>query len=142
LWSGTCPEYRSIWYEVQDSIVKVSTVRTADGSKKIFQNYECRFGYRNSAFKNELKGNTCITRVYFKTSKNSVLQSGIRFTQRRSEQTWRRFPENVRKSVIKIRQSKLPDPAVWVMQEAFSEILLSVLLMQKLLNRLSGYACL
>ncbi len=47
--------------EVKDSIEKVRAVSTSDGSVREFNNNECRFGYRNSIFKDHLKGKYLIT---------------------------------------------------------------------------------
>lgn len=70
---------------------------------------ECKFAYRNSIFKNELKNNSIITTVIFKLEKfpEFVLNYG------QLEETVKEKGEinlrNIRKAIIEIRQSKLPD---------------------------------
>lgn len=70
---------------------------------------ECNFGYRNSIFKSKLKNTFIITSVVFKLEKfpEFVLNYGT------LEETVKAKGEvnlqNVRQSVIEIRQSKLPD---------------------------------
>jgi len=98
--------------EVKESIVKVSAINTEDGSKKVFQNYECRFGYRNSVFKKELKGKYLITRVYFRLQKTPHFNLEYGSLKEELDKPGGVTLENVRKSVIKIRKSKLPEPSV------------------------------
>lgn len=72
---------------------------------------DCNFGYRNSIFKSRLKNSFIITSVVFKLEKfpEFVLNYGA------LEETVKAKGEvnlqNVRNSVIEIRQSKLPDVA-------------------------------
>jgi len=98
--------------EVKESILKVSAINTEDGSKKVFQNYECRFGYRNSVFKKELKGKYLITRVYFRLQKTPHFNLEYGSLKEELDKPGGVTLENVRKSVIKIRKSKLPEPSV------------------------------
>ncbi|MDP4240833.1 MAG: FAD-binding protein, partial [Bacteroidota bacterium] len=51
--------------EVQDVIVEVNTVEIGSAAVRTFSNKDCRYGYRNSIFKNELKGKYIITSVLF-----------------------------------------------------------------------------
>ncbi len=98
--------------EVKDTILKVRAVSTTDGSVREFPGDECRFSYRNSIFKNELKTKYLITKVYFKLS--TVPQLNLVYGSLSGEvaQLGKATVENVRKAVISIRRSKLPDPAV------------------------------
>ena len=59
--------------EVKDAIEKVRAISLADGSVREFTNEECRFGYRDSIFKRELKGKYLITKVYFRLSTHPKL---------------------------------------------------------------------
>lgn len=98
--------------EVRDSILKVSAISTVDGSKKIFQNSGCRFAYRNSIFKNELKGKYLITRVYFRLKKNPYYKLDYGSLKEEVDKFGGPSLINVRNAVINIRRRKLPDPAV------------------------------
>lgn len=72
-------------------------------------NAECRFEYRNSIFKNELKNRTIILSVVFKLLKNpscNISYSGI------SEELGGTDINsmNIRNAIVSIRKRKLPDP--------------------------------
>ena len=56
--------------EVKDVIEKVEVVDVENGERKIFSKKECEFGYRESVFKNKLKGKYFILSVVFKLNKN------------------------------------------------------------------------
>ncbi len=78
-----------------------------------FNSVDCHFGYRDSIFKNELKGKVFITQVNFKLSKKHVLNIAYGAIQQILEKWEIRNPSihDVSKAVIHIRRSKLPDPA-------------------------------
>ena len=65
---GTCPIQNIGAYgvEVKDTITKVEALEIETGKLVQFSNKDCNFGYRNSIFKNELKGKYIITSVSFK----------------------------------------------------------------------------
>ena len=80
---------------------------------KTFSNKNCEFGYRNSIFKNELKGKYIITSVTFKLTKNThKLNSSYGAIQSELDKDNIIKPtiKDISKAVIAIRQSKLPDP--------------------------------
>lgn len=84
-----------------------------DGSFKNFQRKECRFGYRESLFKNELKGKVIVTRVKLRLTKtNHTIQDSYRSLQSYLLQHNIPDPEirDIYDAVIRIRRSKLPDP--------------------------------
>ena len=112
---GTCPIQNIGAYgvEVKDVITKVETLEIISGKKIDFSNEDCQFAYRNSVFKNELKGKHIITSVSFKLSKkNHQLNTeyGAIETELKNENI--RIPtiKDISNAVIKIRKSKLPDP--------------------------------
>lgn len=82
---------------------------------KTFTEYEipaadCRFGYRDSIFKNELKGRFIVTSVVFRLDK--FIEFRLNYGDLKAE-VEKRGGENihiVRDAVIAIRESKLPDP--------------------------------
>lgn len=78
-----------------------------------FTAQECKFGYRDSIFKNEAKGRFVVLRVSFKL-KNSTQATNIEYGPLKSmEEKSGRRPSisEVAEEVIKIRDSKLPNPA-------------------------------
>jgi len=98
--------------EVKDSIEKVRAVSLKDGSIREFSNNDCKFGYRNSIFKNEIKGRYLITRVYFKLNSNSLLNLNYGPLKDEVDKLGSVTLKNVRQAVINIRRSKLPDPEI------------------------------
>ncbi len=113
---GTCPIQNIGAYgvEVKDTITKVTALEIATGKMVEFSNTDCAFGYRNSVFKQALKGQYIITSVSFKLSKHSHQLH----TSYGAIETWlteHQKPTSIHtiaEAVIAIRQSKLPDPAV------------------------------
>ena len=58
--------------EVKNFIKEIEYVDLKNGELKKINNKSCKFSYRDSIFKNELKGSTFITRVTFKLSKEWI----------------------------------------------------------------------
>jgi UDP-N-acetylmuramate dehydrogenase len=98
--------------EVCDLIVKVKTISLMDGSVKYFTNEECSFGYRNSIFKNTLKGEYLVSRVWFRLSTEPTLNLSYGMLKEEVERLGAVRLTNVRQAVLNIRRSKLPDPEV------------------------------
>lgn len=73
---------------------------------------ECKFGYRDSIFKNEGKGRYIVTRVSFRLSPDSQAKDLSYGPLRNLEEKLGRkpFAAEVAEEVIRIRNSKLPDP--------------------------------
>jgi UDP-N-acetylmuramate dehydrogenase len=96
--------------EVKDTIEKVRSISIEDGSVREFNNEECRFGYRDSIFKRELKGKYFITKVYFRLSTKPKLSLEYGSLKDEINKLGSTSLVNVRNIVISIRQSKLPYP--------------------------------
>ncbi|MDP4223990.1 MAG: UDP-N-acetylmuramate dehydrogenase [Bacteroidota bacterium] len=96
--------------EVRNTIEKVRAISIEDGSIREFTNQECNFGYRDSIFRGELKGKYLITRVYFKLSTKPKLCLEYGSLKEEISKLGSTSLGNVRKTVIRTRQSKLPDP--------------------------------
>ncbi|MDD2279429.1 MAG: UDP-N-acetylmuramate dehydrogenase [Bacteroidales bacterium] len=71
---------------------------------------ECKFDYRDSIFKNELKGKVIITHVVFRLSKTPKLIVHYGNLEEELKLLGGMNIANVRKAVSAIRNSKLPDP--------------------------------
>jgi UDP-N-acetylmuramate dehydrogenase len=82
------------------------------GKKKFFENSECKFGYRDSIFKNELKGRYFIVSVTLKLSKILKPNISYRILKEYLEKNKIELtnPQNISEAVSAIRRSKLPDP--------------------------------
>lgn len=112
---GTCPIQNIGAYgvEVKDVVTKVEGIEIATERLFEFSNKECQFGYRNSIFKNEQKGNIILTAVSFKlTKKNHILNTsyGAIETELTSKNILKPTIKTISDAVITIRKSKLPDP--------------------------------
>ncbi len=99
--------------EVKDVITKVEGININTTKRVEFTNDDCNFGYRNSIFKNELKGKIVITAVSFKlTKKNHYLNTNYGAIE--EELTVRKISnptiKDISNIVVNIRQSKLPNP--------------------------------
>ena len=98
--------------EVQDAIIEVKTVEIETGAIKTFSNEECNYGYRESIFKKELKGKYIVSSVVFNLQKKPNFQLSY---QHLEEEVLKRGEVNlstIRKTIIEVRESKLPDPKV------------------------------
>ena len=98
--------------EAKDIILKVHTVGVSDVSECVFTNEECRYSYRNSIFKEELKGKYIVTHVTYRLSKKTEYH--LSYGNISAELERRGLEpslENVRNVIIDVRRSKLPEPS-------------------------------
>ena len=93
--------------EAKDLITEVRALDIVDGSERVFTNAECRYGYRDSIFKNELRGKYIITHVTYCI--NKTFEPKLDYGNLRSEVGENPAPMNVRDAVIRIRKQKLPE---------------------------------
>ena len=97
--------------EAKDLIVSVETVSVATGEPRVFTNEECRYAYRESIFKQELKGKYIVTYVTYRLKKHPVYHldyGNIRAELEKENETLSLAV--LRRIIIRIRQAKLPDP--------------------------------
>jgi len=99
--------------EVKDFIESVNYIDLESGEELSLSNSEMNFAYRNSIFKNELKGKIFITSVQFKLHKSPKVN--VKYKALTDEIDRRKItdpsPKDVSDAVIAVRRSKLPDPA-------------------------------
>ena len=74
--------------EAKDVILRVHTLDVETLEERVFTNEECRFGYRDSAFKRELKGKYIVTSVVYKVKPGDATKT--------------------REEIIETRNGKLP----------------------------------
>lgn len=99
--------------ELEDVFIECNALEIASGKSVIFYKEACKFGYRNSIFKQEAKGQYIISSIQLRLTKHShakntsygaisdvLLQRGINHPT----------IKDISDAVISIRQSKLPDP--------------------------------
>ncbi len=114
--TGTAPIQNIGAYgvEIKDVIEKVYTINMNTCEHRIFDKDECEFGYRNSIFKTkENKGKYFISAIEISLSKNNhKLKTDYGAIKQILEQKNITSPtiKVIADAVIKIRQSKLPDP--------------------------------
>ena len=99
--------------EIKDTFISCEAMNIATQEIKTFYNEECEFGYRESIFKNKIKGQYIITSVDFQLSRG-VHKINTSYGDITAELAKNKITEpkisDVSKAVIAIRQSKLPDP--------------------------------
>jgi len=108
---GSCPVQNIGAYgvEVKDVIKEVHALEINSGKKLVLSNEDCKFGYRDSIFKNELKDKTIITSVVFHLSKNE--KYNLKYKALKDE--LQIYPtislRLIHEKIIEIRSRKLPD---------------------------------
>ncbi|HEY0046429.1 MAG TPA: UDP-N-acetylmuramate dehydrogenase [Flavobacterium sp.] len=101
--------------EIKDTFVSCEALELATLQMKTFYNAECKFGYRESIFKNEVKDQYIITSVTFRlTKRNHKINTSYGDITAELAKNNVEIPtlKDVSNAVIAIRQSKLPDPKV------------------------------
>lgn len=98
--------------EMKDYFFSLEAFHLTSGTLKKFNKEECKFSYRESVFKNELKGQYIITSVVFKLSKIPNLKLHYGAIEEELKRRKIDFPsiKDVSEVVSEIRVSKLPDP--------------------------------
>jgi UDP-N-acetylmuramate dehydrogenase len=98
--------------EIKDTFVSLEAMNLSNGALQTFNKEECRFGYRDSIFKGEAKGQFAILNVTFKLSKFPHLNTSYGAIEQELQKHGIDQPSviDVSNAVIRIRSSKLPDP--------------------------------
>jgi len=97
--------------EAKDTITEVEFTDITTGEEIMIKGEDCRFGYRDSIFKRELKSKTIITYVSFRLSKFPVINSEYADVDQALQGFDHPTLQNLRDIIIDIRKRKLPDPA-------------------------------
>lgn len=97
--------------ELKDNFLQCEAVEVSTGRKRIFTKSDCHFGYRESIFKNELKGQFIITSVDFILKKNAPLHLDYGNIKAYLEQNGIESPtvQQLHDAICSIRDAKLPD---------------------------------
>ncbi len=98
--------------EIKDVFSELEAYDILSGKKQIFSKEDCKFGYRESVFKNESKNKFIITAVTFRLSKKPKLNTSYGAITSELAAMGVKDPgiKEVSQAVINIRSSKLPDP--------------------------------
>ena len=97
--------------ELKDSFFQCHALNLTTGETRIFTNEACRFGYRESVFKHELKGQYTITSVDLLLHKQSELKLEYGNIKAYLEQNGIAQPtlQQLHDAICAIRDAKLPD---------------------------------
>ena len=102
--------------EMKDVFVSLEAVSIASGDLRTFSHADCQFGYRNSVFKQQYKGQYIITAVTLRLDKQPTVNTSYGAIEETLAQLLSDRPHDkpsireVSQAVINIRRSKLPDP--------------------------------
>lgn len=98
--------------EIKDVFYELTAWNLTSGEIRNFNISECKFGYRESVFKRELKNQFLITSVKFKLTKNASTNTTYGAINSELEKMGVASPtiKDVSDAVIAIRTSKLPNP--------------------------------
>ncbi len=113
--------------ELKDILENVEAYEIKTGEKKFFNKEECGFGYRESVFKNKLKGKYFISALTLKLSKKPA-RNTFSTTDVDGENKKKMYPVlreyleknkikvktsgDISEAVVSVRKSKLPDPVL------------------------------
>lgn len=101
--------------ELEQVFESLTAVHTLTGERRTFSHADCQFGYRESVFKRELKGQYIITSVTFRLDKRPTFHTRYGAIQE-TLQEMGVLPDDlsiraISEAVVRIRRSKLPNPA-------------------------------
>lgn len=100
--------------EVKSTITHVETIDRITNKKRIFQNHECEFTYRDSVFKSKYRNKLTITYVTFTLSKSPSLKLDYPLVKETLASNGITQPsiQHVADAICEIRRNKLPDPKI------------------------------
>ena len=101
--------------ELKDTFISCEAMNIQTQELRAFTKEECDFGYRNSIFKEELKGQYIITSVIFELSSHQhTVKTNYGAIESKLKNDGIENPtiQDISKAVISIRNSKLPNPKV------------------------------
>lgn len=110
--------------ELKDILENVEAYEIENGEKKVFKRKDCEFGYRDSIFKNKLKGKYFISAIALKLNKKENKNLRYRALQEYLDKPAfakasagknnivRYTPKIISDAIIEIRKSKLPNPKI------------------------------
>ena len=98
--------------EASQVVEKLDAISIESNKQVEFKNFHCEFDYRDSVFKKEYKNLFIITYVYFRLNKKPEFNLEYGAINKELENYDEVNLKNIREVIIKIRESKLPDPEV------------------------------
>ena len=100
--------------ELRDTFDHLEALEISTGRRRVFAAAACGFGYRESVFKTTLRGQFVVTAVALRLHRQArpnVQYGAIRDTLTDMGIGGDPTPQQISQAVVRIRRSKLPDPA-------------------------------
>lgn len=99
--------------ELKDTFYQLEAIDLTTGKLIVYDKEACDFGYRQSVFKSELKGRFIITSIILALRKQPQYNVSYGAITQELSKMGVESPDakSISQAVVKIRQSKLPDPA-------------------------------
>jgi UDP-N-acetylmuramate dehydrogenase len=98
--------------EAAEIIERVYCIDLETGRKESFSSDECRFAYRDSIFKGQVKGKYIVTAISFRLTLKHNFNTQYGALKDEAERLGAINLKNIREAVINIRRAKLPDPDI------------------------------
>jgi UDP-N-acetylenolpyruvoylglucosamine reductase len=98
--------------EIKDVITEVCTINKDSAQERVFKVNECKYGYRESVFKGELKGEYIVTYIVIKLSLKEKCNLSYGALKEVLGDSNNLSVKKIRETIVKIRDSKLPNPKV------------------------------
>jgi UDP-N-acetylmuramate dehydrogenase len=98
--------------EAAEVIDSVEGVLLENKTTFLLHSEECRFSYRDSIFKGELKDAVFITHVTFRLQKDHILKTSYPDLEKELDNFDDTNIHTIREAVIAVRKKKLPDPCI------------------------------
>lgn len=100
--------------ELKNVFHSLEAIHLLTKEKRIFSAVQCKFGYRDSVFKNEYRNQYAITQVMLSLNKKPVFNTSYGAIEEELKKSGitEITIKAISDAVIAIRQSKLPDPAM------------------------------
>jgi UDP-N-acetylmuramate dehydrogenase len=100
--------------ELSDHLHALEAVEIATGRLRTFSAEECRFGYRDSVFKQSERDRWVVVGLVLRLSRHPALRTGYGTIRQELDAMGiaEPGPVDVARAVIRIRRSKLPDPSI------------------------------
>lgn len=98
--------------EAKNVIERVEAIEIETLQERTFDKEDCCFSYRGSVFKKEMKGKYVVTSVVYKLDKFPVYKLEYGNIRQELEKVREISLNAVRQAIVRIRESKLPDPKI------------------------------
>lgn len=114
---GAAPVHNIAAYgqNFEDVFFSLEAINLKTGKERVFSKDDCKFGYRESVFKNKLKGKYIITKIVLKLAKLKHLNTSYHSRYESLEDELNNIAKkpyslsDISKAVINIRSRKFPD---------------------------------